>query len=80
MPPWPETPDDQGGYDTPSADLIRRLLFRFKFELFSVEEAAAICDTKPGTIKSRISRARARLETAYAKGEIGAGAPDASHD
>ncbi|MES1202098.1 MAG: sigma-70 family RNA polymerase sigma factor [Pseudomonadota bacterium] len=45
---------------------------------FSVEEAAAICDTKPGTIKSRVSRARARLEAAYAKGEIGASAPDAS--
>jgi RNA polymerase sigma-70 factor (ECF subfamily) len=45
---------------------------------FSVEEAAAICDTKPGTIKSRVSRARVRLEAAYAKGEIGATAPDAS--
>jgi RNA polymerase sigma-70 factor (ECF subfamily) len=45
---------------------------------FSIEEAAAICDTKPGTIKSRISRARARLEVAYAKGEIGSGSPDAS--
>jgi RNA polymerase sigma-70 factor (ECF subfamily) len=45
---------------------------------FSIDEAAAICDTKPGTIKSRISRARARLEAAYAKGEIGVGAPDAS--
>lgn len=45
---------------------------------FSVDEAAAICDTRPGTIKSRISRARARLEAAYAKGEIGAGATDAA--
>jgi len=44
---------------------------------FSVEEAAAICETKPGTIKSRISRARARLEVAYLSGEIGRGASGA---
>lgn len=39
---------------------------------FSIEEAAQICDTKPGTIKSRIARARQRLERAYQSGEIGA--------
>ena len=45
---------------------------------FSVEEAAAICETKPGTIKSRISRARVRLEAAYAKGQIGVGVTNAT--
>ena len=45
---------------------------------FSVEEAAAICETKPGTIKSRISRARVRLEAAYAKGQIGVGVNNAA--
>jgi RNA polymerase sigma-70 factor, ECF subfamily len=39
---------------------------------FSIEEAAAICATRPGTIKSRVARARARLERAYQEGEIGA--------
>ena len=38
---------------------------------FSYDEAAEICDTKPGTMKSRVNRARARLEEAYANGEIG---------
>jgi RNA polymerase sigma-70 factor (ECF subfamily) len=38
---------------------------------FSYEEAAAICDVKIGTMKSRVGRARARLEEAYNKGEIG---------
>ena len=39
---------------------------------FSYEEAAEICETAVGTIKSRVNRARQRLEEAYAKGEIGA--------
>ncbi len=38
---------------------------------FSIDEAAQICDTKPGTIKSRVARARARLERAFQTGEIG---------
>jgi RNA polymerase sigma-70 factor (ECF subfamily) len=38
---------------------------------FSIEETAQICDTKPGTIKSRVARARARLERAFQTGEIG---------
>ena len=43
---------------------------------FSYDEAAEICETKPGTIKSRVNRARARLEEAYARGEIGKGGAD----
>jgi RNA polymerase sigma-70 factor, ECF subfamily len=39
---------------------------------FSYEEAAQICNCAVGTIKSRVSRARQRLEDAYARGEIGA--------
>lgn len=46
---------------------------------FSIEEAAAICDTKEGTIKSRISRARVRLEEAYRKGQIGQGSAGGVH-
>lgn len=45
---------------------------------FSIDEAAAICETKPGTIKSRIARARARLERAYQTGEIGSGLPSSA--
>jgi RNA polymerase sigma-70 factor (ECF subfamily) len=46
---------------------------------FSIEEAAAICDAPPGTIKSRIARARMRLELAYQKGQIGGAAVMGGH-
>jgi RNA polymerase sigma-70 factor (ECF subfamily) len=42
---------------------------------FSYEEAASICACKVGTIKSRVARARTRLEQAYARGEIGRAQP-----
>lgn len=44
----------------------------------SYEEAGEICDCSPGTIKSRVSRARGELETIMASGKFNNGPDDIS--
>jgi RNA polymerase sigma-70 factor (ECF subfamily) len=58
----------------------REAIILIAAEGLSYEEAAAICKCPVGTVKSRLSRARRRLEE-YANGESAAPAPsDAVHD
>jgi len=52
----------------------REAIILIAAEGLSYEEAAAVCDCPVGTVKSRLSRARQRLEE-YANGEIAAREP-----
>jgi len=56
--------------------LQREALLLVAVEGFSYEEAAAICNTKMGTIKSRINRARVRLAELTGVEEMEDAGPD----